>query len=260
MRSFVALLLGLALTACGTPPESNTDAGHEAAASEDASDAQQVEDTAPPEDTGAIDASSDDAVTEDAGADDAPDAAVLEAAVDAGTDAGPADTGPVDAGSCDRCVEGTFRCDPATAGVQRCSRGPSGCADWTTQNTCPVVDDPVTQRERCDMNACALCAIPDGGGPGCAPICTTDAECADRFSRARCVDGFCVRRGYLQCSTAADCTPFNGARTTTGCSGTATTDAGVVRVCNGDSVTWCTSDGMCPRTYRCDLTTGFCVP
>jgi hypothetical protein len=240
MRPRFAVLLALALPACSgttTPP--------------DAADALALPD-------GALDAAADIApdiapdIASDIAPDIAPDAPPLDVAPDAPADAA---TGDADAGGCDLCVAGTYRCDDATGALQRCARSDAGCLEFGAAAACDLSSS--TTHESCYMSACALCGTPEGG-VGCAPLCTTDAECGDR-GYARCVDGRCTRRGYLRCAMDMMCRAYPGGLAF-GCTQSVTVSGATFMVCSGTSVLPCSADVMCPPAYRCSVATGLCEP
>lgn len=205
-------------------------------------DAEPPRDALPPIDTPAPDVSSD--VAGDVTSGDSADVAPLDVSPADAADAASPDVSPT-------CSAGAFRCGSSGV-VERCASGA-----WMLQTSCNTLTS--STRETCSDSACVLCAIPDGGGAGCDPLCTTDGECHD-LERARCVDGHCARRGWVRCSTNPDCVGFSQGMGLTGCADGPTIDGVVVRTCGGRRVNSnCTADAMCPRDMHCDTLSGFCV-
>jgi len=168
-----------------------------------------------------------------------------------GTDAGGVDAG-MDVPACTgACTPGTFRCNPSTGYLDRCSAPAGECPDWHVWDYC--LGTRSGTRETCRGNTCELCSPREDGV--CGPICTTDGDCALAHYAPHCVVGYCPRRGYLRCTTNDDCAPFVVDFHPVACV-PETIGTTVVHVC--DSARPCSVDANCPTDFHCTVAAGFC--
>ncbi|MDO9020860.1 MAG: hypothetical protein Q8S73_34495 [Deltaproteobacteria bacterium] len=152
------------------------------------------------------------------------------------------------------CTNDAVRCNTAGTSVERCVGGA-----WTLIRTCTTSGLPAGSSASCIGGACAYCRGV-AGAPSCGDAtCRTDDDCY-REREGRCVEGRCFRRGILPCSGDAGCFPWAVTGVGSYCTFDATDlNGATVRSCTGSIVAGCTSDSMCPRSYRCDLRAGRCV-
>lgn len=153
------------------------------------------------------------------------------------------------------CTENAIRCTGDASGVERCT----GDA-WALARVCGTTGLPAGSSASCYLGGCAYCRGVDGGASCGEATCRVDEDCL-RSGAGRCIDGRCGRRGILPCAAPADCLPWIiPGETTSNCTLDTTDLNGTpVRGCTGALVGPCTADHQCPRSFRCDTSSGRCV-